>query len=241
MDPDAQNDWITAQLRIWQTAWHDLYGRDPNLAGNLEFPRPAPLEDMGCDVRLHFGFLEASAATRARCLGLFPAGAEMARRIEAYLSERIEPASEAEARAQLDRIVVLLRKASPTVSHSLNLVSGLRVIDIRSSAAWMALTSTGPFDSLIAWPPMLAETPLALQALAAWLFLSNPLYDSAGNHYGLCSWVTAAMAPAEVDPVFSALYRLWRSGWQVFVTKDEVVLGRYQDGHSDRFVIGRTK
>ncbi|MBN9081779.1 MAG: hypothetical protein BGP04_10440 [Rhizobiales bacterium 62-17] len=216
---EQQNDWIKQKFKDWQVDWHDAFDGDPSLA---KFERPDPLPDeIQSDHRLIFGLSRAKAETWRRCFALFPNGSEMQRRFETYLTSATPSLSESEARDLVAEIARHIDRANP--NEQVNWAR-INVVDRNAPDARQALARADRvsilFDRNLLQPVPAKELP----AVAAQLFLTEPLYASAGNYYELRDWVTAAMFDADRDKVYELVYRLWRAGWQPLVAEDGVVL-----------------
>lgn len=206
----SQNARIRDLHRDWQLAWHDLFDADPVLADSEEFARPvSPPNNISEDWRLVFGLSRAAAPTRADCLRLMPQGAEMARRLEHYLTTPTPALTLDSAKGRIGHLKEVIRQV--------DLVEPLiwedpQVIGVDAPFDLMACSGIeGLFAGNLLAP--LAEDDVPLQA--AQLFLKEPLYATAGNYYELCDWVTGPLMPAERAAACAALYRMWAAGWQV--------------------------
>ncbi|HHC29145.1 MAG TPA: hypothetical protein ENK80_01055 [Rhodobacterales bacterium] len=218
----AQNECINKNIQTWQAKWHDLYDIDSNLIADGEFERPDPLpDDIHSDFRLIFGLSRAAQETRQKCFELFPAGSEMHRRFHEFLSSKPTALSELEARARLIKIVALIELIGPNEDVDFSKVT---VVDRETEQGLGKLTDTDDITVLLEGS-LLAPIPKEeLTMVTAQLFLTGPLYATAGNFYHLSNWVTAAMKGGLIDDLHSELYELWVGGWQVAVSPNGLIL-----------------
>ncbi len=218
LDNEEQNAWIKRKFVEWQSTWHDYFQADPTLA---EYVRPKHLpKDIDCDYDLIFNFSQTVPATREKCFSLFPNGAEMHRRFESYLSEPAPDLNATEARQLVEQLSELIKAAGPTEEANLEISTIFEAQDplpeeIHKTDSISILFETSFFDLV----------PIEnMSAIAAHLFLTEPLYASAGNYYELRDWVTAAMFDPKQDKVYSLVYRLWQSQWQPALGTDGIML-----------------
>lgn len=218
----AQNEWINAANRNWQLRWHDLFDVDSDLTASGEFERPHLLPDeIDCDFRLIFGLSCATFKTRQECFALFPAGQEMHRRFQEFLSSKLVALSEAEARERLTRVVALIEEIGPNEDVDL---SKVRVVDRDTEGGLGELCNTDDITVLLE-KNLLPTFPVEeLTKIAAQFFLTEVLYAAAGNFYQVSNWVTAAMTDGLTDKLQTELYELWAGGWQVALGSDGVLL-----------------
>ena len=221
-DRDARNLWIEARFGEWQARWHDLFDLDRILIEEGDVHRPETLPaDAADDNRLVFGFSRATPETRRECMASFPAGAEMHRRFETYMTGKSVAISEADARQRLGRVVVMLERIGP--NEPVNF-SNVRIIDRETDDGEAEIGRTGDITELLEGS-LLEPTPVGeLERHAARLFLMEPLYVAADNFPHVADWVTSAMVGGATDGLHTALYDLWDGGWQVCFDDEGVVL-----------------
>lgn len=218
---ERQNDWIKQKFKAWQLRWNDLFDQDAALKAAGEFERDDPLpDDIHVDYRLIFGLSHATAETRQACFALFPHGDEMHRRFDAYLGSQRPTLSEPQARALVNEIAQHIDSASPNERLDWTRISIVRREDRDPSHPAGRLDEL--FDGNLLQPEPEEEWP----AIAARLFLTEPLYASAGNYYELRDWVTAAMFDPARDRIHALVYQLWHAGWQPLVSAEGVLLLR---------------
>ncbi|MEL6544740.1 MAG: hypothetical protein AAFQ82_08945 [Myxococcota bacterium] len=219
---------MSEQTREWQLAWHDLFDIDQTLADAGEFWRPDPIPDeLDRDYRLIFGLSQAERATRNACFALLPKGAEMATRFDDFLRSTPRPMAEAEARALLAEVEELLPGFRPHEEVDFNAVT---VVDRETTEGAEALRRTDDILYVLegtAADPYRSADPTAI---AAYSFLTEPLYASCGNFYHLRDWVTGLLFDPNWDRLQHILFRLWDGGWQVRVSDDGVVFARRNVG-----------
>lgn len=221
MNREDQNIWIETQLKSWQIQWHDLFDKDEQLKRAGEFERGASLPtDINSDYRLIFGFSRASSETRKQCLALFPQGAEMHRRFEAFRNGPPNPLPETVVRARLPELEQLITEIGP--NEDVNFAK-IRVINRDTKEGVAQLQNTGDITELVEGSLLEPANVERLPATAAGIFLTEPLYASAGNYYHVKDWVTAAMAGGQEDALHTILYALWNGGWQVLLDDDGIV------------------
>lgn len=206
----SQNARIREMHRDWQLAWHDLFDADPVLADREEFVRPSSPPNHICeDWRLVFGLSRAAPPTRADCLHLMPHGAEMAWRLEQYLTTPTAPMTLDEAKSRIGRVKEAVQQVvlvAPLVWEDPHVIG----VD-----APFELTACSGIEDLFAGNLLAPLAADDVPLLAAQLFLKEPLYATAGNYYELCDWVTGPLMPAERAAACAALYQMWAAGWQV--------------------------
>lgn len=212
---ERQNRWIKAKEREWQLAWNDLFDQDPgqptadNAAKGDSIPdRPSE------DYRLIFGLSEVTAQTRAGCFALLPEGAEVARRFEQFMQSRNKDISEDEALALVKRIAAEIAGATVYLNGDW---SDIRVVDREDDAAQAELELEYRVHDLFEGSLLEPCPEEKLEALAASLFLTEPLYANAGNYYQPGQWISGVyMEPAQ-DRCLGLVYELWLGGWDVLV------------------------
>ncbi|MEL6195717.1 MAG: hypothetical protein AAFQ77_01520 [Myxococcota bacterium] len=215
---EAQGAWIAAELRSWQTAWHDIFDRDAALLADGEFDRPNPLPDsIDTDYRLIFGLSQATSVTRTECLGLLPSGAELARRFDRHREASPTRLREAEVRHLVERLAKQVDACAPNESAPWSEMVAIHDDDPRAA-------NTDPVSILLERSLIEPDPPDELPAIAARIFLSEPLYAFGGNSREPADWITAAMFGAEEDAVYTTLYDLWTGGWQVLIAEDAILL-----------------
>jgi len=215
---EQQNAWMKRKFVEWQSTWHDYFQADLTL---VEYERPTyPPKDICSDFDLIFNFAQAATVTREKCFAHFPNGAEMHRRFESYLSEPAPALAATEASQLLECLPALIKAAGPTAEAKLEIAAIFEEQDRLPEEIYNT-------DSI----PTLFETSLfepasveSMSATAAHLFLTEPLYASAGNYYELRDWVTAAMFDPKRDAVYALVYRLWQSRWQPRLGTDGIML-----------------
>lgn len=223
-DRDLQNQWIMERLHEWQLAWHDLFDPDPLLIAAGEFGRPDPLpKDTDSDYRLIFGLSRATPQTRAACFALFPSGDKIDSRFDSFLTTRPVQMPEPEARTHLAHLLDLIDRIGPNEEVDLTTVN---VVDRDTPDGLAALNYADDITVLLEGSLLEPKAPADLPVTAARLFLSEPLYASAGNYYQLRDWVCSAMTGGPIDEVQSLRYQMWDGGWQVMFNEDGVILAR---------------
>ncbi|MEX3015559.1 hypothetical protein [Gymnodinialimonas hymeniacidonis] len=202
----AQIQATKTQIRYWQIRWHDLFDADQSLIAAGEFERPAPLpEREDLDFRLIFGLRQAELATREACFAPFPNGEEMAARFDQFLTSPLELLSEQEARAGVAEIAQMLPAMDP---HEEVNFAKITVIDCDTQEGMDALRKTDNLTYTLENTPVHPYGSQNSTAVAARVFLTEPLYASAGNYYHLRDWVTGAMFDPRWDALQGILYRL---------------------------------
>lgn len=219
---EAQSDWIKAKFEEWQTQWHDIFDTDQQLIDLGEFERPDPLPtDIDGDYRLIFGLSQATVETRFRCFSLFPEGEEMHRRFDAFLTTRSVPLSEVDARKRVEEVIASIKKIGPNEEVDF---SNIKVVDRDTDEGFSAIRETDSITVLLERSLLKPHRANELSSAAARLFLTEPLYASAGNYYHVCDWVTSAMFGGQVDELQTQLCQLWQGGWLVLLDGHGVVL-----------------
>lgn len=216
-----RNEWINARTTQIQEAWHDLFDADTSDYAE-ENPRPDPLpRDSDDDLRLMFGLPDIDASTRAACFALLPAGAEMCRRFEEHVSSPATSMSPAEVRSLIGELARDVGRVVPDAEVDWDRVRLAAEADpgIRSM-----MMSTDDVPYLLEDLPETSQRGGDPASRAAYFFLTEALYNAAGNHYQLRDWVCAAMLDEDLDRIYEIIYRLWRAGWQVFCGEDGVVV-----------------
>lgn len=223
---NGQNDWIKQKQREWQGDWHEVFDRDPLLCAINEFQRPNPLpENIQCDYRLIFGLSRATRESRQSCFALFPEGAEMQQRFEIFLTEDATPLAEAAAR---DLVLQIAQHAINANPHEDVDWDKIDFVDSNNTDVQELLSRTDDISYLFERNLLKPVVETELPSVAAELFLTEPLYASAGNYYQLGNWITAAMFDMNLDKIYEMTYRLWRSAWQLRIAGEGVVLIRGQ-------------
>lgn len=180
-------------------------------------------EDLCADVRLTFGFSQASVETRARCFALLPEGAEMHRRFEHYMSGARETLDEPAARDLLVELGRAAEACEPNEVVNWGEVVVMDLSEFQASDTWRKTSNIGWLFERSLFDPLSDEM---LPRVAAELFLGEPLYASCGNQFELRDWVTGAMFRPELDRVRTLCFRLWDGGWQPLLFGDGVMLVR---------------
>ncbi|KNY31162.1 hypothetical protein [Agrobacterium sp. SUL3] len=221
-----QNAWIKQKLHEWQGEWHKVFDRDPVLCAIDEFERPDQLpENIQSDYRLIFVLSRAIRESRRSCFALFPEGAEMQRRFEIFLTEDVTPLKEAAAHDLALQIAQHAINANPDVDVDWDKID---FIDSNNIDAQELLSRTDDISYLFERNLLKPVAETELPSVAAELFLTEPLYASAGNDYQLRDWITAAMFDMNLDKIYEMTYRLWRSGWRLRIAVEGFVLIRDQ-------------
>ncbi|MEM9854560.1 MAG: hypothetical protein AAF841_08910 [Pseudomonadota bacterium] len=145
----------------------------------------------------------------------------MARRLGAYLSRGPARMSEARARAALPALFDLIETLGATRAFKRDTVF---VVDRETEEGLASLMASESIGDLVDHPRYGEETAASSPAIAADLFLTEPLYAAGGNFYHLHDWITGAMFGGQVDALQTALYRLWEGGWQVHSAEHGIVL-----------------
>lgn len=219
---EDQSAWIKKVLREWQLRWHDFFDVDRDLADEGEFERPVPLPDeIDCDYRLIFGLKRATAQTRRACFEVFPSGKKMHKRFEDFLSSTPHALKEAEARARVTEVIALIEEIGPNEDVDF---SKIKVVDRDTKEGMNALNNSDDVTILLERSAVSPHPVDDLEKVAARLFLTEPLYATAGNFYQVSNWVTAAMTGGTTDKLHFALYELWAGGWQVALGSDGLIL-----------------
>ncbi len=218
----ARNQAIKTHIHDWRIAWHDLFDADQTLIAAGEFERPDPLPDReDLDFRLIFGLRQAEPATREACFALFPNGAEMAARFDQFLSTPLQALSEEKARAGVAEIAELLPAMGP---HEEVNFSKITIVDRDTPEGLDVLQKTDNLTYTLEHTTVDPYASTDIAAVAARLFLTEPLYAAAGNYYQLRDWVTGAMFDPRWDALQAILFRLWRGGWQVALDADDAIV-----------------
>lgn len=221
---NRQNDWIKQKMRAWQSDWHEVFDQDPVLCATEEFERPDPLpENIQSDYRLIFGLSKATRKSRQSCFALFPEGAEMQRRFETFLAGNPTTLTQAEVRALASEIAQHAIKSNPDGDVDWDTIDFL---DHNTKGAQELLSRTDDISYLFERNLLNPVAETELPSVAAELFLTEPLYASAGNNYQLRDWITAAMFDTNLDKIYEMTYRLWRAGWRLRVAREGVILIR---------------
>lgn len=222
MKRELQNDWISSAFLKWQKQWHDYFDTDHDLIASGEFDRPIQLPaNIDCDFRLIFGLSHANRQTREKCFAIFPEGKEMQRRFESFLQSKPVTISEVDVRARLLRIVDLIQMTDLKKDGDF---SGVKIVNRDADEGLEELGRAENINILLDHSTSPVQTIDDLSKVAAHLFLTEPLYAAAGNHYHVRDWVTAAMKGGAMDALHLELYKLWSGGWQVFLSEDGLVL-----------------
>ncbi|WP_139221697.1 hypothetical protein [Paracoccus halophilus] len=222
-DPESererQNLWISQKLAAWQTAWHDAFDRDPGAD-----PRPDPLPaEIDSDYRLIFGLSATGTDTRKACFALFPGGTEMHRRLDHYLTAPAPILSAREAQDMVARIADTIDRTKPNDQIDW---SRVEVIAREAPDADYRLAMTTGLSYLFERDLLLPSPERELPAIAARIFLTEPLYAAAGNSWELCDWVTGAMFDRHQDRIHELAFRLWHAGWRLRLPENGVILVR---------------
>lgn len=217
---------VNALHSEWQLAWHDAFDRDETLIALGEFARPHPIPtDLDGDYRLICGISQASKATRDVCFGIFPQGAEMAKRFDQYLTSTPQQMEEAEARKRLKTVLQIIQELGTDDPTDLTQV---RIVDRDTDEGLSALRMADDISVLTESSGPLGKVDPAKNIAegAASSFLSEPLYMSCGNYRYLREWVTAAIFGGEEEALDAELYTLWHGGWQVFLDDEGIILAK---------------
>lgn len=102
----------------------------------------------------------------------------------------------------------------------------MKVIDRDTESGRLALRSTDDITVLLERSLLEPHPDEDVVRVAARIFLTEPLYASAGNYYQMYNWVTAAMSGRAADELHTLLYELWCGGWQVRLDDEGVVLAQ---------------
>ncbi len=223
---NRQNDWINQMFGAWQAVWHDLFDHDTALQAAGEFERPDPLPEYpNSDYRLVLGFCHALPETRRACFALFPNDAEMHRRFESHLAGRPPAITEIAARELLADVARHMPAANPNAAVGW---ANIEIVDRDTPEGFARLAQTDGIATLFERNLLKPVPEDELPAVAAKLFLKEPLYASAGNYYELGNWVTASMFDPARDQIHGLIYRLWNGGWQIMLAEKGVILARHR-------------
>ncbi|ALM85993.1 hypothetical protein [Bordetella sp. N] len=218
-----RNRWLTQQLGTWQTEWHGIFDEDSALRDDEEYARPDKLpEDVDTDHRLIFGLVQATPQTWRNCFALFPRGKEMLARFSSFMNEDIR-LSEAQARALLQELGAHIDNAGLNLHEPVDWTD-VTLVDRHAPDGSQALSRAGRIAELFEDDLFTENTLEELPALAARLFLTEPLYAAAGNFYELRDWVTGPLLNPRLDAICRTTYQLWRGGWQPFLADRGVIL-----------------
>ncbi|MGI2030942.1 hypothetical protein ACRQ1B_00985 [Rhizobium panacihumi] len=219
---ERQNEWIKERYKEWQFAWHDIFDQDRTLQAKGDFERPDPLpDDIDSDYRLIFGLFHAEQETRRRCFAMLANGEEMHRRFDAFVTGTRQQLSEQEARQLVSDLGKAVDAASPDEQVDWSRVT---IVNRDDADALDNLSECDRIEVLFS-ENLLEPTPeKELSALAAQLFLTEPLYAAAGNFYELRDWVTGIGFDPRRDRAFELIYKVWDGGWQPLVSEDGVIL-----------------
>lgn len=207
------------KLRMLQEKWHDFFDEDPilNAEGGMKRPGELP-ERFDIDDRLSFGFGMATSATRGKCFGLFPHGAEMHRRFEDYLESPRSQISQDEAKAILAKVLPLFQQVVP---EAVVKAENIKFLDEAEEGYRKSIKYADYMGFLVY--EVCPSNQLSL-------FLREPLYVAGESMYYLCEWVTSVSVPEPIAELQELLYRLWLGGWQVLLDPDSVILLKRASG-----------
>lgn len=224
MTRDEKNNFIRGKFKAWQIEWHRLFDEDKTLIGTEYAPDGSKIpKDIYSDFRLICGISHVSPDTRKACFNLFPKGAEMAERCERFLSGKSNPISAEGAREITVQIAEIIDAAIPD-----EIVDWSNIVINERFGEENDLGGADRISYLFEGEPPGAPDDDAVLALAAGLFLTEPLYMSAGNWYEPGDWITGALLSPARDKVYELTYKLWDGGWYLGVAKAGVSLTQFE-------------
>lgn len=217
-----QNNWIRDTQSNWQRNWHNLFDQDDNLSRSTEFLRPDPIpHEIASDFRLIFGLTQATASTQEKCFSLLPKGDELFHRFRCSQSNEATLLSEDEAVRKIKSISQLLTSLGHNLEFTFSSGTRLRGQIPQNKLAFGSSDHISIlFEDIVYSTKSLSQ----LEGFASRLFLTEPLYAAAGNHYELLDWVTGALIGGSYDKIQHELFALWSGGWIVSIGENVLLL-----------------
>lgn len=217
-----QNNYIKAQHRTWQLAWHDLFNQDPGQASADNAAKDSQIpDDPNCDYRLIFGFCEITKGTRAACLSLLPHGDELTKRFEQFYNTQNTPIPPAKAMDLAGKLTETINNCHINFEADWN---NIIIAEMNDKTALDALEIEHDLHELFEGSLLEPHPEEKLEMLAADLFLTEPFYAAAGNYYQAGRWITGLYHEPARDKCLAIVYALWLGGWDLSLGRKGIAL-----------------
>jgi len=222
-----QNQWIKAQQREWQLAWHDLFDQDPGQATADNAAKGDDIPDeLDRDYRLIHGFCEVTVETRAACFALLPHGQKLAHRFEQFYNSRNASISHDDAEELAKKLHNEIGDCTVNFKGDW---SHIVVADKDDKAVFEKLELEYSVYDIFEKSLLEPHSEKELPELAASLFLTEISYAAAGNYYQPGQWIEGVYREPAQDRCLGIVYELWLGGWDLLVGSKGLALIPMQD------------